>query len=211
MRKTGNAMWCVHKHISSGLVHGYETSQKLDREGTNVSMATRIEANEMFSDVVAAEKHLKKEIVPQLVAKGKIEEAKRLSELADKLRDSRQSLAQTNIFFLNDKMTIEGDPGIEVDKAVSKLERLLVKADEFAPMMEQEQMDCPRCEEDAKAIAETFIQMTDDKAELPKVHESSRKFTKPPLPSEVFRSIPKPHELIKEVAITIKGMKPVEG
>lgn len=217
MRKSGNAMWCVHKHLSSALVHAYETSQKLDREGSNVSMATRIEANEMFSDVVAAEKHIKKEIVPQLVAKGEIEKANKLSKLSDALRDARQGLAQTNIFFLNDEMTIEGNPSIEVDSASARLETLLKKADEFAPMMEQEQMDCPRCEEDAMSIAKAYSNIKSDngitipdKVELlkvHKVHESSQSPIKAGSPKDLFRSIPTPIQLLKEGVGLLKEIR----
>lgn len=159
MRETGNAMWCVHKHLSSGGVHAYETSQKVEREGNNVSMATRQEANEMFSDMVAAEKHIVKEIIPKLIDKGEKEKAYKLSKLADEIRDARQGMAQTNVFFLNDKMKIEGDLREELGLISSRLDRLLVNADEFAPMMEQEQILCNRCAEDATSLATTFVDM----------------------------------------------------
>jgi len=90
--KFPSALHCVHKHLTSAKKGTEETLAKLYKEckeTCEVSKATRLEAEEVVSDLNKAESH-----IAEVLSKKEIPE---LRELYKKVRAVRKKIYETNV------------------------------------------------------------------------------------------------------------------
>lgn len=152
-RTFNQAWWCKHKHLNNAFTHTFETVQKFWRDdpSTGVAPGTREEANHALREIQALENH-----AAEIMNKADREDDKqRAREVGDEARRIRQELAQTGVPFKTD-IDVASNAREKFEDALDDIDSLLEKVDESAARMEQEQIDCLRCEEDIQELADSL-------------------------------------------------------
>ena len=150
-----HSMWCIKKHLLLAKTHTHETLQKLYRECKpvcDVTDSTRLEAELAVSNLAAAEEHLE-----DVISQSK--EPKKLREIIDEVRETRQGIALTNIPF-RANLKVKSKAVKKLEKTHQDIDELLSDVDLYATDMEQEQVHCQTCMEDLKSM--NYLSESDD-------------------------------------------------
>jgi len=147
-RTLGEANWCTLKHLLLAKVHMEETLEKLYRSCDSkcrIDRVTQHEFLEGIKNLLAAEEHL----LEVLSKRPEIEEVRRI---VDEIRKLRQVLTSKFLF----KTEVEKDVVKDIEDGVGKIQKLIEEIKELKLPIEQEQLECERCEEDLGKLTQEY-------------------------------------------------------